>query len=121
MTSINGKVLGGLSVAVVVIAAVGAVFYFTTSRVIADAKSVDHTHKVIHTLTDFYTQLQDAGIAARGYVTTNNPKFLPPYERATARVKECLHQLHPLTEDNETEQQLLAQVEPLATRKLMQL
>src|SRR4051794_28521262 len=96
----ENKVLGGLVLAIVVMSAIGLVFYIGVTQLIADADRVSQTHTIINTLTDFLTQIQDVQISARGYVMSGDQQHLHQKAGAESRAAEDLHYLRILLNDN---------------------
>lgn len=94
----------------------------TTVRRIADADaSVTHTHDVLEALQGVLSSLQDAETGQRGFIITNDPKYLAPYEVGRAAALGHLHHLADLTLDNDAQQKLIAAMRPMVEQKLAEL
>ncbi len=98
------KILWGLGLAILVIAGMGTIFYTGTTLLIADAERVDSTHNVIHTLTDFYAQVQEIRTTTRGYVLNGDERFLRHRNAAVTRAREELQSLKDLAQPGSRQQ-----------------
>src|SRR5688572_18338655 len=114
----ENKVFVGLALGVAVIAGIGAIFYSGTALLIRDADRVDHTHAVINTLSDLYTQIQDVRMATRGYVVSKEERFLERYNAALTRAQDDVQALRALEATDEHVQEHFPQLERLLKEKL---
>jgi PAS domain S-box-containing protein len=82
---------------------------------------VAHTRQVQFELLKTESVLQDAEIGQRGYLYTNDLKYLAPYETATREVAGHLDSLQRLTSDNPHQQARLVFLRKLTGEKLSEL
>jgi signal transduction histidine kinase/DNA-binding response OmpR family regulator len=65
---------------------------------------VAHTYQVIASLRQVLGDAQDAETGQRGYILTQQPTFLGPYQTATRRIDRDLNRFKQLTADNPDQQ-----------------
>jgi len=70
----------------------------------AAQRMVAHTFQVIGALRQVLVDAQDAETGQRGYILTQQPSFLAPYQAATKRVDRDLNRFKELTADNPEQQ-----------------
>ncbi len=90
----------GLFAAAAIFVAIGVGVVLGAQRLIADASSVTHSHRVIVHLDEMESILHDAEAAQRGYLLTTNPTFLADYRNAIARLPGHSAGLEVLVQDN---------------------
>src|SRR5689334_24657396 len=76
------------------------------------------SHQIIDQLRDVLALLTDAELAERGFVLTGLDRYLEPYDRATSTIARQLADVRSLMKDDPGQQQNLAAIEPMLTRKL---
>jgi CHASE3 domain len=81
----NGIALG-LAGAVVFFLISGAVAYFNLRTLRDDNQKIVHSHEVITTLDELLSGAQNAETGQRGYLLTNNEKYLEPYSAALIEI-----------------------------------
>ncbi len=94
---------------------------FTARRVTASSARVDHTMLVKIAVSDLLVALFEAETGQRGYVLTGRSEYLEPYRRATSDALEGVDRLRLLTNDNETQQALVADIGRLTRTDLDEL
>jgi CHASE3 domain sensor protein len=119
--SIGSKIGAGFTVALVIIAAIGASAYVSTQRLLEANRWVTHTHEVIEGLEHALSVLKDAETGQRGFVLTGEEPYLEPYNAATGRIQHDIDALVALTRDNPAQQESLRQVKELSDAKLLEL
>ena len=62
---------------------VGAVSYRSINKLIDTADWVTHTHKVLENLNGIVLNMVNAETGQRGFVITNDQKYLEPYQYGT--------------------------------------
>jgi diguanylate cyclase (GGDEF)-like protein len=82
---------------------------------------ITHTHLVQSSLSQVLSALQDAETGQRGYLLTEDAKYLEPYVDAVARLDGVLTTLQTLTSENPNQQNKLNRVKPLIDKKLEEL
>jgi PAS domain S-box-containing protein len=82
---------------------------------------VAHSHEVEAHLESTLLLIEDAETGQRGYLLTDEPRYLAPYTTAVGHVATELDALGRLTRDNPQQQQTLAILLQLSTAKLSEL
>ena len=72
----------GLAVALVFFVVGGGVIYRNIATLWADNQAVIHSHNVIVALDELLSTAEDAETGQRGFLLTNDPKYLDPYNAA---------------------------------------
>jgi len=116
--SLEKKVLFGFAVAALLLVVIGALSYLSVTRSRVDAKSVEHTHLVLNSLSDTLSDASAAESAMRGYLLSGNAEFQQSYEGAAGKIEQELSDLRELTRDNPVQQKNLASLEPLVRERL---
>src|SRR5947209_7670868 len=98
--TIGTKIGGGFGLALLVLAAIGALSYWSLSRLIKNNAAVAHTHEVLVELETVLSLLKDAETGQRGYLLTGKPEYLQPYDKAKTKIDETIKHLRDLTSDN---------------------
>jgi PAS domain S-box-containing protein len=106
----QSSVIGfGLALAVLVVGAVLGIV--NAGRLAENERLVAHTHEVIGELEALLSTLKDAETGQRGYLLTENEKYLQPYDDALKRVQAIVTHLKELTSDNAEQQARLGVLE----------
>jgi PAS domain S-box-containing protein len=100
---------------------VGILDAWSTRRVYLATSRVIHTYQVQGRVAELLATLVDAETGQRGFIVTDAPRYLEPYERATARIAGELDDLRRLTADNPAQQEDLRAVDVLARQELDEL
>jgi PAS domain S-box-containing protein len=106
----NGVVLG-FGVLLAVLAAGGVLGYVNVQRLAENERLVAQTHEVIAELEALLSTLKDAETGQRGYLLTEDEKYLQPYEEALNRVQTIVGHVKELTSDNPDQQARFAVIE----------
>jgi PAS domain S-box-containing protein len=120
-TSVSRAISLGAMVVLAALAVFGWIVYTDSRSVVDEARSVDHTRRVMVRLERAASSLKDAETEQRGYLLTGDAGYLRPYEAAIAQVREHLAALHGLTLDNPDQQKRLAEFQDLVHAKLDEL
>ncbi|HEY8088169.1 MAG TPA: CHASE3 domain-containing protein [Polyangiaceae bacterium] len=121
MWTFGRKIAGGFALAVVLLAAVGAVAYRSIGTLTQTSYQVTHTRQVLEHLAAALSLLKDAETGQRGFVITGDEAFLEPYQHGISSIAATLKELRELTSDNPNQQRRLDEVEPLVATKLTEL
>ena len=109
---------------IVAVLAVLVIAYFT-DRSLADrettAERVTHTMQVLERAQQLLTTLANAETGQRGFLLTNEERYLAPYTQARAGIQSQLQDLYSLTSDNAEQRARLQELEQLITRKMDEL
>ena len=116
--SFKQQVFAGFTVAVILVLAVGILSFRSIHKLESDSNMVDHTQKVIKTSTHLLQLMIDAETAMRGFVATNNPVFLDPYNAALPVIKVELEKLRDLEPDNPVQVQRVDSLSSLIGQQL---
>jgi len=84
----NKSLLLGFLLVIVAIVANTALTYVNLQRLHNNSQAVEHQHHVLDELRLLLTILIDAETGQRGYLITQDPKFLAPYESASLALEE---------------------------------
>lgn len=117
----KNRVTAGYGLALVVLVTVGVNAYLNLLNYRKSADEVEHTLKVQNALENVLSHLKDAETAQRGYLLTNDQKYLQPYENGRKKINPGLQSLRKLTDDNPNQQRRLNTLEPLVAAKLGEL
>jgi signal transduction histidine kinase len=104
--------------AVLLLAGVGALAYYSTAQDTDNARWVDHTYEVIITTGQVFSDLRGATATARGYLITADPSLLDRYHAYSAGIPAQLDRLRVLISDNPVQVQRVAALRQLAGQEL---
>ncbi len=90
----------------------GIVAYRNLQTLRENNQKIVHSHEVIIALDQLLSSVQDAETGQRGFVLTNNERYLDPYNTALATIPLRLDEIAQLTNDNPAQQ---ARIESLKT------
>lgn len=82
---------------------------------------VEHTHDVILASNNLLRRLVDAESGQRGFLLTENRKYLEPYHKAINQIIQNINFLEELTADNTSQQALLEKIRKNIELKLAEL
>lgn len=77
-----------------------------------------HTQQVLLTTESLLSQLKDAEVGQRGYLLTNDRRYLEPYEDSIEQVDDTMDRLKQLISDNSSQKQRLSQINQLMIDRL---
>ncbi|WP_295771804.1 response regulator [uncultured Mucilaginibacter sp.] len=98
------QVLIGFALSIVLVFIVGIFSFRSINQLQDNQKSVEHSQEIVTTSRNVLQNLIDAETGMRGYVATNKPKFLDPYNAALPRISQNLSKLESLV-INDADQQ----------------
>lgn len=98
--------------------AIGILSYSTLTGYQEAKRWESHTQKVLLATESFLSQLKDAEVGQRGYLLTNDRRYLQPYEASIEVVDQTFNQLKRLTADDSDQQQRLSQINQLKLDRL---
>ncbi len=117
-----GKRIGiGFGMPLGFLVVIGALSYWSTSKLIETSHWVSHTHQVLEGLESLASLLKDAETAQRGYIITGNESYLEPYQSAIAELNRALDLVKRLTADNPKHQMRIDLLRPPIASKLAEL
>ena len=90
-------------------------------RLVDNEHRVNHIQKVLTTLEEFLSTVTEAETAERGFLITDDEKYLKSYESAIVRINETLDRLTKLTVDERQQQELIQSLRERVTARLAEL
>jgi signal transduction histidine kinase/CheY-like chemotaxis protein/CHASE3 domain sensor protein len=99
----------------------GAVAYFNLQTLRDDNQKIVHSHEVIIALDELLSSAQDAETGQRGFLLTNEEKYLEPYNFALSAIPPRLDEIAQLTSDNPAQQPRIAALRLHVGAKLAEL
>src|SRR6185369_15729270 len=115
---------GPLAGFVIAVLAVLLIAFFTDNALEARqqaAESVTHTMQVLERAQQLLTTMADAETGQRGFVLTNEDRYLEPYTKARTNVQGLYQDLVSLTADNPEQRARLDELDQIIKRKLDEL
>src|SRR5450830_1403075 len=109
----------GIVLAFLLLIFISFITYTRTNQFLLSSRWVDHTYTVLSQINLLLSELKDAETSQRGFLLTNDEKFLEPYNKAVANLPSAIQRLKSLTKDNFDQQDDIALFEELANRKLL--
>jgi len=119
--SSHSKVQGSFAFALICLAAVAAVSYWSVARLTDNVGWAEHTHQVLESLEQFLSSTTDAETAERGYVITEDPGYVAHYRQAVESAGALRRRLAGLTADNPAQEQRLQSLGVLINDRLAEL
>ncbi|HKO46350.1 MAG TPA: diguanylate cyclase [Polyangiaceae bacterium] len=111
----------GWILALLLVAAVGALVLVREQQFAAADQAVVRTLAVQRSIADTLSALKDAETGQRGFLLTGNEAFLAPYSKATGVIPEQLQELQQAVSSNPEQARHAAEVRRLANEKLNEL
>ncbi|MDQ0321960.1 CheY-like chemotaxis protein/signal transduction histidine kinase/CHASE3 domain sensor protein [Pararhizobium capsulatum DSM 1112] len=99
----------------------GAVAYFNLHTLRVNTEKIIHTHDVIVALDELLSNAQDAETGQRGFLLTNNERYLDPYNAALTAIPQRINEIALLTIDNPAQQRRIAALKLHVEAKLAEL
>lgn len=122
MNRTNPRIVKTAFVLALGVLVVNAVLTYRDVRALhANANRVAHTREVIAELQRTLSILKDAEMGERGYLLTEDPEKLEPYQDSIAALGKALDRLSALTADNPHQQAHVEQLRRLADQKVKEL
>jgi methyl-accepting chemotaxis protein len=115
------RLAAAFGLAVVILAAIGGVAYWSTNTLIDNNRWVDHTYQVRTGLADLLSTLKDAETGQRGYIITGDDGYLQPYTSGARQAKTLIDAVRTLTADNPDQQRRFATLASVIDAKLAEL
>jgi PAS domain S-box-containing protein len=116
--SLDRLTRAGFGLALLILASISALAYFSMSEFIATSRSVERSHAVIEALDTLVQQLSDVESSARAFVLGGQDFYLDPYYAAAGQVSRTLRDLRRLTSDDPAQARKLSALEPVIAEKL---
>ncbi len=115
---------------VILFSLAGAIVFFLLSGTIAtfnlhklqeDNQRIVHSHEVIIALDELLSSTQDAETGQRGFLLTNNERYLEPYNSAMTTIPLRLSEIAELTSDNAAQKPNITALRAHVSAKLAEL
>ncbi len=116
--TVGMKIGSGFGLISAILLIVGIVSYRSINKLIDTADWVTHTHKVLENLNGVVLNMVNAETGQRGFVITNDEKYLEPYQYGVGLAVQDLQEVRALTVDNPIEQRRLDVLEPMVAHEL---
>ncbi len=119
--SIEKKVTGDFSAALVLLGIVGGLSYWSASQLDRMILEVAQANKLVQELQLLLSELKDTETGQRGYLLTGEYAYLTPYNTGVQGTKQELENLQLLIANNPGQQKHLNALQPLIISKLAEL
>jgi sigma-54 dependent transcriptional regulator, acetoin dehydrogenase operon transcriptional activator AcoR len=119
--SIDRKINLGFTLALALLIAISVLSFRSINLLIDTIHLVTHSHAVIDTLEELFSELKDAQRGERGYVLTGRENYLQPYNEALALIEQELIDLKHLLPKDKNQRSRLAALEALVQDNLAEL
>jgi PAS domain S-box-containing protein len=114
---IERKLLWGFVITASVVLALSLYAYISIQRFIDSAKAQDHTREVVNVSQQILSAVTDMETAQRGFVITEDEKYLQPYHNATLNLDSFVLRLFRLVNDNPVQVVRVSQLKRLVQTK----
>jgi len=111
----------GLVLASVALLASALLSYRNLQLISEKEELVVHTHEVIDVLNELFSTVKDAETGQRGFIITDDPDYLEPYERAAASIPPLFQRAELLMTDNAAQRERLADLKSAVDRRIQTL
>ncbi|ALJ05128.1 histidine kinase [Pseudalgibacter alginicilyticus] len=101
-----------------VILFIGGMTYRSMNDLSKSSDLVSHTYKINVELEQVLSYLKDAETGQRGFIITNNPLYLEPYETGRENINNSFAELNALTKNNSIQQRNLKELNQLIDTRL---
>lgn len=99
----------------------GAFAYINLKTLRENTETIVHSHEVIITLDELLSSTQDAETGQRGFLLTNNERYLDPYNTALDTIPAKIREIGELTSDNPAQVRRLPMLKQHVDAKLAEL
>jgi methyl-accepting chemotaxis protein WspA len=119
--NIGTKIGIGFALGLTVFATIGLVAFRGTQELISAARQEKQTYQVLSELEGILSLVKDAETGQRGYLLTNEARYLAPYNQARSRIQARFERVRMLIKDNANQTASLQILEPAVKQKLSEL
>jgi methyl-accepting chemotaxis protein len=119
--TIAKKIGAGFGLVLAALLAVGALAYWSTSGLLANNARAERTRKARIDLEEALSLLKDAETGQRGFLLTNDPAYLAPYNQAATEVYAVLDRLKEEVSESPEQKRRLEELRPKIDAKLKEL
>lgn len=107
--------------ALIVLACIGALSFWSEVRNDKDREWVRHTYLVVGKLQTVRIDITQAETGQRGFMLTGQDRYLKLYGAGVNQVRQDMTELRDLTSDNSRQQEAIQRLEPLIAARLAEL
>jgi len=115
------KLIGGFAIMLAMLLANAYLSYRNLRTVTRDARLVSRTDRILLDFERLLSALAEAETGERGFLLTDNPRYLAPYTSALAEVAEQVKDLRKLTEDDPSKQEIVSVLQHTIQNKIDEL
>ena len=105
-------------IAIILIIALGIVFYFNSKKVISSDTMVTHTYSVMDKNQELLVEVLNFETAGRGYLLTGNEKYILDFNQSIKRTEEHLTVLLQLTQNNPSQNKRVRDLKVLIDKRI---
>lgn len=116
--TLGRKITAGYGLMSVILVAVGATGYRSTSKLVDASRWVNHTHTVLERLASLQSQSQEIASTARAYALAGSNELLESAHAAAASIQPMIGEVRDLMADNPRQQRRLDEFEKLIRSRL---
>jgi PAS domain S-box-containing protein len=113
------KIISAFCLSIAVLVLIGLYAYKTTNDYKNASDWTNHTLQVIAEAQEVLLKVKDIETAQRGYVITNEEKYLEPYERSVNSIENVYFKLRSLIRDNAKQLVILDSIHTLINLKIV--
>jgi len=118
---ISTQIAAGFALGLTVFSIIGIVSYRGTQQLVSAARQEKYTYQVLGELEEILSLIKDVETGQRGYLLTNDTRYLAPYNQARTAIQSRIGELRQTVRDNPTQQNYVQTLEPLVNQKLAEL
>ena len=111
-------ITGVFIAAVLLLASIAALSYYSAVQTADNNRWVDHTYQVMLAADRLVVDQQDTAAGSRGYMLTGRQTFLDQYRRGRDQLGPDLDAIGSLTADNPVQQARIARLRPLSAHRV---
>ena len=113
--------LAALVTALATLLVISGFFYRDWKRYQLTFEQTNQAHRILTLNQVLIDRLRDAETGQRGFLLTDRPEYLEPYNAAVERLPADLNELHTITAETPEQRRRFLQLQSLATDKLSEL
>ena len=117
----RAKIRWGYLIALLLMLLSYGLIFFIIRKLATETNWVTHSYNVIQKMDQIKGDISDAETGVRGYLLTNDYRFLKPYNDGSRKVPQSFEQLKLLTKDNKKYGKRLDSLGRLLERRLLSL
>jgi PAS domain S-box-containing protein len=115
---LNRNLQLGYGISILILLVVGLFSYATIRNLLSSNYAVGHSNQVIRKLEATISIMKDAETGQRGYLLTNQAKFLEPYHGSYQKAMDLVGQVKALTTDNPEQQRNIHTIKNILITRL---